>query len=217
MEEVFLSLFGLARPLAGEIRFEGRPVRLHDPEDAIRLGWALVPPNRREQGLIMGWPVRSNITLALLERLVRRVGWLDGLQERRIAEEIVRTLGVVAENVDQPVWQLSGGNQQKVVVGRWLATRPRLLLLYDPTRGIDVGAKREIYRLCDALAREGLGILFTSSDLEEVVGLSDRVLAFYRGRMVRTFSSGEVTREALLRSILGVEDSTVQSARERGD
>jgi rhamnose transport system ATP-binding protein len=216
VEEVFLSLFGLERPLAGEIRFEGRPVRLRGPDDAIRLGWALVPPNRREQGLIMGWPVRSNISLALLERLARGVGWLDGLQERRIADQIVRSLGIVAEGVDQPVWQLSGGNQQKVVVGRWLATRPRLLLLYDPTRGIDVGAKREIHRLCDALAREGLGILLTSSELEEVVGLSDRVLAFHRGRAVRAFGPGEATREALLRCILGAGEPAMQGAEERG-
>jgi len=127
------------------------------------------------------------------------------------------TLVVVDDDpTDQPVWQLSGGNQQKVVVGRWLATRPRLLLLYDPTRGIDVGAKREIHRLCDALAREGLGILLTSSELEEVVGLSDRVLAFHRGRAVRAFGPGEATREALLRCILGAGEPAMQGAEERG-
>src|SRR5205085_8439568 len=135
--------------------------------------------SRREQGLFMDWSIRHNASLVVLGRLVNRLGMIDKAATYALAGDYVRRLNVATDSLDQRVLNLSGGNQQKVLLAKWLAAGPRVLLLNDPTRGVDVGAKREIYHLCGQLARQGLAILFTSSEVEETVGLCDRVLVFH--------------------------------------
>jgi ABC-type sugar transport system ATPase subunit len=203
VEDVFRILFGLEAPGGGEVRVAGGPDLLRSPRQALRGGLALIPPNRRDEGLFMRWPIRKNATIAILERFRNRLGLLGRRAERRAAEELIARLRIVTEGTEKRVSSLSGGNQQKVVLAKWLAAGPRVLLLHDPTRGVDVGAKQEIYRLCDELARRGLGIVFSSSELEETIGLSDRILVFWEGRIVRELRRGEAGKAEVLHLVTG--------------
>jgi ribose transport system ATP-binding protein len=135
--------------------------------------------------------------------LLDRLGLIDRGQERKLAAEYTRKLNIATDSLDKRVINLSGGNQQKVVVAKWLATGPEILVLNDPTRGIDVGAKSEIYALCDDLARSGLALLFTSSEIEETLGVSDRILVFYKGRIIREFARGEATKADVMHWVSG--------------
>ena len=152
---------------------------------------------------MMEWSVRRNTTLLILDRLARRLGLIDGAESRRTTEEYVRRLNVATDSIEKPVMNLSGGNQQKVLLAKWLATGPRLLMLNDPTSGVDIGAKTEIYGLCAELAREGMTILFTSSEIEETLGLCDRLLVLYRGRVIREFGRGEGTKADVMKWMSG--------------
>jgi ribose transport system ATP-binding protein len=149
------------------------------------------------------WSIRRNASLAVLDKLLDRLGLIDRGRERGLANDFVRKLHVATDSIDKRVVNLSGGNQQKVVVAKWLATGPEILILNDPTRGIDVGAKSEIYALCDELAREGLALLFTSSEIEETLGVCDRVLVFHRGRVIREFARGEATKADVMNWVAG--------------
>jgi ribose transport system ATP-binding protein len=189
--ELLRTLFGVDRPLSGEIRVGGSRVQLDSPADAIGAGMALVPEDRKQQGVLLDLSIRRNISLASVHRHAR-LGWLNRQVERLQSEEMSRRLRIRAPNDLSRTGNLSGGNQQKVVLGKWLALRPRVLLLDEPTRGIDVGAKQEIYQLMDELAGQGLAVLFVSSELEEVIGMSDRVLVMHEGRI-----TGELLREQL--------------------
>jgi ABC-type sugar transport system ATPase subunit len=194
IEEIFDVLFGLREPSGGSIAYpDGRPPA-RSPFDAIRRGLALVPANRREEGLMLSWSIRRNTSLAVLDRLLVALGVIDRRSERRLAVDYVRRLNVATDSIDKRVVNLSGGNQQKVVLAKWMATGPTILLLNDPTRGVDVGAKAEIYRLCDELAQNGLALLFTSSEIEETIGVCDRVMIMYRGQAIREFTKGEATK-----------------------
>lgn len=198
VEELFRILFGLETPTGGKVIYEGHTRQVHSPAEAIRLGWGLIPANRREQGLMMDWPVRSNVTLVILDRLLSRLGLIDARAERATTEDYIRRLDIVTDSLDKKVINLSGGNQQKVVVAKWLASGPKVLILNDPTRGIDVGAKMEIYHLCNQLARQGLALLFTSSEVDEILGLCDRILILYKGRIVREFRRGEASKAEVM-------------------
>jgi ribose transport system ATP-binding protein len=189
--ELLRTLFGVDRPISGEIRVGGREVQLESPADAISAGMALVPEDRKQQGVLLDMSIRRNISLASVHQHAR-AGWLNWQIERSQSEEMSKRLRIRAPNDSSRTGNLSGGNQQKVVLGKWLALRPRVLLLDEPTRGIDVGAKQEIYQLMDELAGQGLAVLFVSSELEEVIGMSDRVLVMHEGRI-----SGELAREQL--------------------
>ncbi len=156
---------------------------------------------------MLDWSVRRNATLLILDQLRNRAGFIDGDATEATTRELIRRMAVVAPGPDALVAQLSGGNQQKVLIGKWLATRPSILLLDDPTRGVDIGAKREIYRLCDRLAQEGTAILFGSSELDETVGFCDRILAISRGRVAREFMRGEASKPALLRAMVATGDA----------
>jgi ribose transport system ATP-binding protein len=149
------------------------------------------------------WSIRRNASLAVLDRLLDRLGLIDRGKERGLATEYVRKLNVATDSIDKRVINLSGGNQQKVVVAKWLATGPEILILNDPTRGIDVGAKSEIYALCDELACEGLALLFTSSEIEETLGVCDRILVFHKGRVIREFARGEATKADVMHWVAG--------------
>src|SRR4051794_13857080 len=203
VNDVFEVLFGLTRPTAGEVVYKGRAVPPRSPLEAIRNGFALIPANRRDEGLMTSWSIRRNSSLAVLDKLLDRMGMIDRDRERGLANDYVRKLNVATDSIDKRVINLSGGNQQKVVVAKWLATGPEILILNDPTRGIDVGAKSEIYFLCDELARQGLALLFTSSEIEETIGVCDRILVFHKGRIIREFARGEATKADIMHWVAG--------------
>jgi ABC-type sugar transport system ATPase subunit len=203
VHDIFHMLFGLTKPSAGQVIYKGRSTPPRSPFEAIKQGFALVPANRREEGLMTSWSIRRNASLAVLDKLLDRLGLIDRAKERGLANEYVRKLNVATDSVDKRVINLSGGNQQKVVVAKWLATGPEILVLNDPTRGIDVGAKSEIYALCDELARGGLALLFTSSEIEETLGVCDRILVFHKGRIIREFARGEATKADVMHWVAG--------------
>jgi ribose transport system ATP-binding protein len=190
--ELLQALFGIVPALSGTIRIVGEKVQLASPWDAMRAGLALVPEDRKQQGLILQMAVRQNISLAGLRRNRLPAGFLNRRIERRDATRMIDLLKIKKSGDDQTVQYLSGGNQQKVVLGKWLSLTPHVLLMDEPTRGIDVGSKQEIYTLMERLADEGVGILFASSEMEEILGMPDRVLVMHEGRI-----SGELERDAL--------------------
>ncbi len=200
--DLALALFGLRTLTRGEVRVHGKAVRLRSPGDAIRHGLALLTENRKEDGLILPMPVRDNITLSHLDH-VSTLGYLHERSERATAASFVQRLSIRTPGLGQPVRLLSGGNQQKVVLARSLATRPALIILNEPTRGVDVGSKIEIYRLMNALAAEGKAILMISSELPEVLGMSDRILVLYRGTIVAELSRDAAGQETLLAYAMG--------------
>jgi ABC-type sugar transport system ATPase subunit len=208
IDEIFNVLFGLRQPSSGSLVYaDGRP-RSKSPFEAIRHGLALVPANRRDEGLMTSWTIRRNTSLPVLDRLLFALGVIDRRAERRLAADYVKQLSIATDSIDKRVINLSGGNQQKVVLAKWMATGPTILLLNDPTRGVDVGAKSEIYHLCGELAREGLALLFTSSEIEETIGLCDRVLIMYRGRAIREFSKGQATKADVTYWVSGGDSTT---------
>ena len=180
--ELLRSLFGVAPRLEGVVRVAGKEVRLERPGNAIREGIALVPEDRKEEGLLLEMAVRENVSLPSLKRDQRK-GFLNREAESTISKEMIGRMKVKTPNDRQVVRYLSGGNQQKVVLGKWLAMEPKVLLLDEPTRGIDVGAKQEIYGLMEELAGTGVAILFVSSEMEEILGMSDRTLVMHEGRI----------------------------------
>lgn len=197
-------LFGVRKPDSGTIRIDGHEVRIRRPEDAIRHGIAYVTEDRKQEGLVLPLSLRENLALPNL-RSLSAWGVIHRQKEARLTEETVETLSVKTSGPEQEVRTLSGGNQQKVVIGKWLATSPRVLILDEPTRGVDIGAKEEIYRLMDRLAREGLAILLISSDLPEVLGMSDRVLVMHEGRITGQFDKDEATQENVMKAASGGE------------
>jgi ribose transport system ATP-binding protein len=203
VDTLFHLLFGLERWTGGAVWCEGRPVRGRSPAAAMRGGWALIPASRRDEGLMMEWPVRKNATLLVLDRLARRLGLIDRAEARATAGEYVRRLNIATDSIEKKVIHLSGGNQQKVLLAKWLAAGPRLLMLNDPTRGVDIGAKAEIYQLCDELARQDLAILFTSSEVEETLRLCDRVLVLHRGTITREVERGRAAKADVMHWMSG--------------
>jgi ribose transport system ATP-binding protein len=197
--ELFFSLFGAERIAGGEILVGGKPVRLSSPRQAMRRGIdiALVPEDRKTEGLFLGMSIRNNMTLSVLGR-ISSAGVLNFGAERRVAEEMARRLGVRMQGLRHPVGSLSGGNQQKVLIGRWLLMEPRILLLYDITRGVDVATKHELYELVVRLAGQGHSILLYSSDAEELAHLPHRVLVMREGRVARELSGPEMSAESIV-------------------
>lgn len=202
--EVARALFGADPVDAGEIVLDGRPVRLRSPRDAIRLGIGLVPEDRKELGLILNRVVRENISLANLDALTT-LGFIRIKHERAIAQEYIRGLSIRTPSAEQQTRLLSGGNQQKVVLAKWLFTRSRLLIFDEPTRGVDVGAKTEIYELMNRLAERGVALIMISSELPELLGMSDRILVMHEGRLAGELSRAEATQERVMQLATGAE------------
>ena len=195
--EILESIFGAARGWrGGEILIDGEPAVINSPSDACRLGVALVTEDRKARGLILAATVRDNVALPSVGGL-SRFGVRDFAREAALAEDTVERLSVRCSDVEQIVSTLSGGNQQKIVIGKWLATEPRVLLLDEPTRGIDVGSKSEIYRLMRGLADSGVAVLMISSDMEEVLGMSDRVAVMRERRLQRVLEISEASQEKI--------------------
>ncbi len=200
--EVLETLFGVTPAVGGTVRVGDKSFQPKSPLEAIEAGLALVPEDRKQQGLILDMAVRENLSLASLKRDQRR-GFLDFQKERAISREMIGKMRIKTPGEEQVVLFLSGGNQQKVVLGKWLAMKLRVLLLDEPTRGIDVGAKSEIYGLMEQLAGEGVAILFVSSDLEEIIGMSDRTLVMHEGEITGELTRRELTEEAIMNLATG--------------
>jgi ribose transport system ATP-binding protein len=200
--DLLRALFGIDRALGGTIRVEGKKLELSGPHDAIEAGMALVPEDRKQQGLVLGMTVRPNLSLASLLRDSSR-GFLNHAAENEIAATMIRDLNIRTPGPEQTAQFLSGGNQQKIVLGKWLAMKPRILLLDEPTRGIDVGAKQEIYRLLDNLAAQGVAILFVSSEMEEIIRLADRAIVMHEGRITGELDRAACSEEAIMRLATG--------------
>jgi ribose transport system ATP-binding protein len=200
--ELACTLFGLDKPVGGAIAIDGKPVAIQSPQGAIRQGIYLVPEDRKRSGLVLEFPIVDNITLANLGKF-SRMGIADRTSERVAAEGQRGALQIRTPNVDAEVRSLSGGNQQKVVLAKWLSMAPRLLIFDEPTRGIDVGAKAEIYQLMRNLSDEGVGILMISSDMEEVIGVSDRVVVMHEGRFAGELGRDQVSEPAIMALAVG--------------
>jgi rhamnose transport system ATP-binding protein len=200
--ELALTIFGITPATTGEILIDGKPVKIDSPEAARDLGIAYIPEDRGQQGLIRSESIAENVALAILKQLTRGI-FIDTGRLRDTAQEAIGRFGIRSRGPDQIVRQLSGGNQQKVVLGKWLAAKPRILIMDEPTRGIDVGAKAEIHLLMRQLAADGLAILMISSELPEVIGMSDRLLVMNAGRLAAHIPRQLATPEAVGAAMTG--------------
>jgi rhamnose transport system ATP-binding protein len=200
--EVARVLFGIDRADAGEVRIKGELVHIASSQAAMRHGIAYVPEDRHQQGLVLDFTIAANMTLPILSQ-VSRFGLMDQRQERTLADGYARQLQVRSSGLDQLVKSLSGGNQQKVVLAKWLATDPSVLILDEPTRGIDIGAKAEVHRIISDLAARGLAIILISSELPEVLAMADRVLVMHEGRITGEFDRSEADQEKVMFAATG--------------
>ncbi|MFQ0815433.1 D-ribose transporter ATP-binding protein [Brucella anthropi] len=201
--DVMKALFGMAQP-TGEIRLDGQPVTLASPTDAIRNGIAFVTENRKEEGLVLPHSVERNINMVALGQLAGPFGLMRSSAERSAAKTEVLRLAIKTASLDTVAGSLSGGNQQKIVLAKWLQTQPRILILDEPTRGVDVGAKFEIYRIIRELAANGAAILMVSSELPEVLGLSDRVAVMHDKRVAAIVDADGLTPETVMSYAAGM-------------
>src|SRR6476659_8268111 len=205
--EVARAIFGIDRWDAGSVRIDGKKLPAGSPTAAMSAGIGLVPEDRRQQGLVMDFSIERNIALASLGR-VQRGGLIRRGSERRFAKDWALRLQLKYGKLTNPVWTLSGGNQQKVVLAKWLARKPTLLIVDEPTRGIDVGTKAEVHRLLSELAAQGVAVLMISSELPEVLGMADRIVVLFEGRVMREFARAEASEDAIMHAATGlVEDA----------
>ena len=200
--EMLQTVYGVTPALEGTIKVAGKDAQPQQPIDAIELGMVLAPEDRKQQGLVLEMSVRDNMSLASLRRDQNK-GFLNRQKEREISAEMIAKMRVKTPTEHQIVQFLSGGNQQKVVLGKWLAMEPKVLLLDEPTRGIDVGAKQEIYKLMEELAGRGVAILFVSSEMEEVIGMSDRTLVMHEGRITGELNREDLSEESIMQLATG--------------
>ena len=204
--ELLQTIFGVTPALGGVLELDGQSFRPSCPADAITAGIALAPEDRKQHGLVLPMTVRENASLPSLERDQAK-GFLNQEAELKIADRAVEQMSIKTPTIEQIARFLSGGNQQKIVLGKWLAMKPKLLMLDEPTRGIDVGAKREIYKLMEKLAGEGMAILFVSSEMEEVLGMADRAYIMHEGRVSGELSREELSEESIMHLATGSEKS----------
>ena len=202
------AIFGTERMDSGEITIDGKKIGNHQASDSIALGMGFVPEDRKLQGLILGMAVRENVTMASLES-VSKGNLIKSREESKVTNYYVEKLAIKTPGIEQKTENLSGGNQQKVVIAKWLATHPKILILDEPTRGIDVGAKKEIYMLMNTLVQEGVSVIMVSSELPEVIGMSDRIVVMNEGKIKGIVSREEATQEGIMSIILqGQDDQT---------
>ena len=197
--EMTRALFGVDEKTSGKIYLFGEEVKANSPKDSIELGMALIPEDRRKDGLCTDLSIRENISLPNLDSMKNSLGVLSKDLELKISEDTIKSLNVKAKDREMISKNLSGGNQQKVVLGKWLVRNPKVILFDEPTRGIDIGAKVEIYQIMNELKKKGVGVLFISSEMEEVLGMSDRILIFCDGRITGELSREEANQENILK------------------
>ena len=202
--ELGRAIFGADALDAGSVLMNGRRLSLHSPSDAIRAGIAYLSENRKEEGLAVKMQLAENITMANVQEISRRFGVLSRSREMEAAQRYVKDLVIKTPSLTQVVNNLSGGNQQKTVVAKWLFCDSKILIFDEPTRGIDVGTKYAIYELIGALARDGRGIIMISSDLPEILGLTDRLLVLHEGSLVATLTTAGTTQEEILTYAAGI-------------
>jgi ribose transport system ATP-binding protein len=202
ISELGKALYGALPVAGGSIEIDGRAVQLHSPQAAVRAGIGYLPQDRKAEGLIQIHPVRANMTLAALKRFVSAFGLIERQREDREVAEYFETFSIRAPSAEAPAATLSGGNQQKVSLAKAVMTLPRILILDEPTRGVDVGARREIYSLINELKAKGITILLLSSDMPELLGVADRILVVSRGRLTGAFAHGAATQDALMERAL---------------
>jgi rhamnose transport system ATP-binding protein len=203
--EVMQALFGITKPSKGVVKIDGRNAVIRNPADAIGHGIVYVPEDRGLQGAIRPMPIFQNVTLPSLGRTSRH-GFLRMAEEFRLTREYTSRLDLRAAALDQELGQLSGGNQQKVVIAKWLATRPRVIILDEPTKGIDIGSKAAVHAFMVELAAQGLAVIMVSSEIPEILGMSDRVIVMREGRMVGEFGRDGLTPEKLVRAATGIKE-----------
>jgi ABC-type sugar transport system ATPase subunit len=206
--DVLRALFGKHRNVTGEFLVRGKPVHFQSSLDAIEQGIAYVPANRQTEGLFASMSVRDNGGMLLVRRLAAKLGWislrkLDGRMRRAVQDFSIRTASTAA-----PIDSLSGGNQQKVVIARALSTEPLIVLLDDPTRGVDVGAKAEVHQILNELTAQGCGVILVSSELPEALAMSDRVITMYRGRVRGELARSQIDHEVVMRMATGADAAT---------
>lgn len=204
--ELVRLIFGADPKTSGQIFIDGKEVNINCPKDAIDLGIGLVPEDRKSQGTIQNFSIKHNISLPFIKKISKLLGVIDTRVENEIVDKEVEELNIKTPSNVQLIKNLSGGNQQKVVVGKWLASESNILVLDEPTRGIDVGAKQEIYNLINALAEEGKAIMVISSDMEEILGLTDRMIILYEGEYKAELDKSEYTQERVLKYASGEEN-----------
>ena len=197
--EVARAIFGADPILSGEIRLEGKQVRFKDPKDAIDSGLALCPEDRKEQGLVLFRSIMDNICLPVFKKVRKRM-FLDLKQQEQLAITAIKRYAIKTPSVDKPVVELSGGNQQKVILGRWTSEKldTKILILDEPTKGIDVGTKAEVYQMVCDFAKEGKGVIFISSELTEVINIADTIIIMHNGHITGTMTRAEATEESVL-------------------
>jgi ribose transport system ATP-binding protein len=195
--ETARALFGADRIDSGEIFINGKPVEISSPDSAVKAGLALVPEGRQTQGLVMIQTVEHNIALPNLQALSQN-SLVSRHKMRQLVQKYVETLNIRTPSLEQRVLNLSGGNQQKVVLAKWLASNPKVLILDEPTRGIDVGAKAEVYAIMNDLVQHGIGIIMISSEMPEILAISDRILVMYEGRIMGELTRAEATQEHIM-------------------
>jgi rhamnose transport system ATP-binding protein len=200
--EIARVLFGITKATAGQVLLDGKPVAFATPSEAMNLGIAYVPEDRHQDGLVLDFSIADNVTLPILTRIFPRL-LTHAKAERELAQGYVDRLQIRTTGVRQEVQALSGGNQQKVVIAKWLAATPRVLILDEPTRGVDIGAKVEVHRIVSELAASGLGIIMISSDLPEVLAMSDRIIVLHEGRLVAELARAEATEERVMFAATG--------------
>ncbi|MBD9492847.1 MULTISPECIES: sugar ABC transporter ATP-binding protein [unclassified Ensifer] len=204
--EFMQSLIGVTRPSAGAVRLDGEVLVIRSPSEAIRAGIVYVPEERGRQGAIIGLPIFQNVTLPSLSR-TSRSGFLKLANEFALAREYTARLDLRAASLDQDVGTLSGGNQQKVVIAKWLATKPKVIILDEPTKGIDIGSKAAVHAFMSELAAQGLSVIMVSSEIPEIMGMSDRVIVMREGRIAGRFERAELTAEKLVRAAAGIQEA----------
>jgi ribose transport system ATP-binding protein len=207
--ELFLSLFGMRRATGGQIELDGRSTVLSSPIDAIRKGIAYVPEDRKNGGLFLNLPVGTNVSIPVINRF-RRLGWMiDRKRENRAVTSVLKSVGFDPLGSYRPCSSFSGGNQQKITIAKWLMAESRVLLMFDPTRGVDIGAKSDIYVLMQQFKSDGGAIIFYSSEIPELVNLCDRVIVLYGGRVTQEFLSEKLSEDLLIAAAMGYESKVV--------
>jgi ribose transport system ATP-binding protein len=199
--EVMRAVFGIDKKESGEIFIHGKKVEIRNTVDALNHGIGFVPENRKEQGLVLGMSVRSNASLAALNK-ISKLNFIDKKKEVELADKYIKDFQIRTPSREQLVQNLSGGNQQKVVISKWMATKPDILILDEPTRGVDVGAKKEIHLLMSQLAKQGVAVIMISSELPEVIGMSDRIVVMHEGRIKGEITRDNASQESIMRTAL---------------
>ena len=201
--EIMRGIFGIDHCLSGEIYLDGKKVNIRSPKDAVNMGMAMVTEDRRDYGIIKTASVKDNMSLAALSKFCSKIGIIKKSLEEKEVSEMIRDMTVKVANKDMLITSLSGGNQQKAIIGRWLMTAPKVLILDEPTRGIDVGAKSEIYSIIGELAKQGMAIILVSSEMPEILGMSDRIFVIRNGKIAAECAREEATQELLGKHALG--------------